>query len=353
LTHIQAVGLLGAYLDHVASVPYDRKGSLPMANTLNHHLQSAISFIARCAPAVSVYSSAAGGPPKLHPSLLARLELRRKWQKPREKREPFTIAMLQTLGTRVSAHAAVDARHYLALHALVFDAIRLGIFTGSRVGEYAQSKGPRDAISRVPDTHSNPAERGKPIAFVAGDFVFYDRLRREVSQVAAYTSPSIVTELHLTFRHDKSGRGFTVRKFGRGNNHSLPWLCPVDAALSLLRRASALGIPPNDPICAYRPITTRSSHHFLRDSDVTSVMRGACLDTYPDPTHYMHRNVHRVVSHSNRVTAAVALRRHGADIPTIAFRLRWKPESVDHYLRECTQDIDDMSSATIAGALRN
>jgi hypothetical protein len=63
--------------------------------------------------------------------------------------------------------------------------------------------------------------------------------------------------------------------------------------------------------------------------------------------------VQRIVSHSNRVTAAVALRRQGADIPTIAFRLRWKPESVDHYLRECTQDIDDMSSATIAGALRD
>jgi hypothetical protein len=67
----------------------------------------------------------------------------------------------------------------------------------------------------------------------------------------------------------------------------------------------------------------------------------------------MHINVHRIVSHSNRVTAAVALRRHGCDIPTIAFRLRWKPESVDHYLRECTQDIDVLSSATIAGAIRD
>jgi hypothetical protein len=221
------------------------------------------------------------------------------------------------------------------------------------VGEYAQSKGPRHAISRVPDTHSNPAERGKPLAFVAGDFVFYDKLRREVSHHAAFISPQAVTELHITFRHDKSGRSFTLRKFGRGSHPSLRWLCPVDAALSLLRRATALAIPPHDPICAYRPINGGSRHQFLRDSDVTSVMREACLDTYSDPSHFLHRNVQRIVSHSNRVTAAVALRRQGADIPTIAFRLRWKPESVDHYLRECTQDIDDMSSATIAGALRD
>jgi hypothetical protein len=324
-----------------------------MANTLTHYLQAAISFLARCAPTVSVYSSASGGPPKLHPALQARLDLRRKWQKPRPKREPFTIAMIRTLGARVSAAVAIDARHFLDLHALVFDAIRLGIFTGSRVGEYAQSKGARNAISRVPTSHSNPVERGKPIAFVAGDFVFYDKLRREVSPHAAYLSPLSVTELHITFRHDKSGRGFTLRKFGRGSNQSLPWLCPVDAALSLLRRATALGIPPNDPICAFRPIKGSPPHHFLRDSDVTSVMREACLDTYTDPNHYLHKNVQRIVSHSNRVTAAVALRRQGADIPTIAFRLRWKPESVDHYLRECTQDIDDMSSATIAGALRD
>jgi hypothetical protein len=79
-------------------------------------------------------------------------------------------------------------------------------------------------------------------------------------------------------------------------------------------------------------------------------MREACLDTYSDPNHYL---VQRIVSHSNRVTAAVALRRQGADIPTIDFRIRWKPESVDHYLHECTQDIDDMSLATIAGELRN
>jgi len=37
-------------------------------------------------------------------------------------------------------------------------------------------------------------------------------------------------------------------------------------------------------------------------------------------------------------------------IEDIAFRLRWKPESVQHYIRECSQFVDDLTAATISGA---
>jgi hypothetical protein len=187
--------------------------------------------------------------------------------------KPFIIAMLHTLGARVSTGIAVDAQHILDLHALLFDAISLGIFTGSQVGEYATSKEAQNVLSRVPASHSNPVERGKPNTFVAGDFVVYDKLRRAVSPQTAYLSPLAVTELHLTFQHDKSDRCFTLRKFGRNHNQSLPGLYPVYAALSLLRCATALGIPPNDPICAFWLIKGGSHPHFLCNSDVTCYER--------------------------------------------------------------------------------
>jgi hypothetical protein len=379
------VGLRGAYLDHVASVPCTSNSLLPMANTLNHRLQSAISSIAQCAPAVSMYTSAAGGPPNLAapipsslagsmtevanttgearafhhchdtdaramgfrshrvgeyapskghrdaisrvpnthsdlpelgkpiafcchapsrsfpvcslhislhcyraaPYFLARYEWSRlscpPWLCPVDAAlsllrrafalKPFIIAMLHTLGARVSTGIAVDAQHILDLHALLFDAISLGIFTGSQVGEYAKSKEAQNVLSRVPASHSNPVERGKPNTFVAGDFVVYDKLRRAVSPQTAYLSPLAVTELHLTFQHDKSDRCFTLRKFGRNHNQSLPGLYPVYAALSLLRCATALGIPPNDPICAFWLIKGGSHPHFLCNSDVTCYER--------------------------------------------------------------------------------
>jgi hypothetical protein len=46
--------------------------------------------------------------------------------------------------------------------------------------------------------------------------------------------------------------------------------------------------------------------------------------------HYLHRNVQHIVSDSNGVTAAIALRQQGTNIPIIAFHLWWKPESIDH-----------------------
>jgi hypothetical protein len=47
----------------------------------------------------------------------------------------------------------------------------------------------------------------------------------------------------------------------------------------------------------------------------------------------------------------VALRANGWDIPSIAIRIRWKPESVATYLRECYQDIGQMTIDAIRGSL--
>lgn len=79
-------------------------------------------------------------------------------------------------------------------------------------------------------------------------------------------------------------------------------------------------------------------------------MRTACKAAYPDATHYMRLNINRLVSHSNRVTAAVALRAAGISIDDIAYRLRWKAASVETYLRECYQAIGDITLKAIPGA---
>jgi hypothetical protein len=79
-------------------------------------------------------------------------------------------------------------------------------------------------------------------------------------------------------------------------------------------------------------------------------MRAACKAAYPDAKHYMRIHINRLVSHSNRVTAAVALRAAGQSIADIAFRLRWKAESVETYLRECYQCIGDLTPKAITGA---
>jgi len=59
------------------------------------------------------------------------------------------------------------------------------------------------------------------------------------------------------------------------------------------------------------------------------------------------------MSHSNCITAAVALYNAGASIPVIAFRLRWSPESVEFYLRNCFKAIGPLTLKAIEGAHLN
>jgi predicted metalloenzyme YecM len=81
-------------------------------------------------------------------------------------------------------------------------------------------------------------------------------------------------------------------------------------------------------------------------------MREIAVATYADPSHYLRVNVKRFSSHSNRITAAVALNQAKLDIDTIAHRLRWQRESVAHYLRETTQDIGEYTASAIIGSQR-
>jgi hypothetical protein len=59
------------------------------------------------------------------------------------------------------------------------------------------------------------------------------------------------------------------------------------------------------------------------------------------------------MSHSNRITAAVALYNAKVSIPVIAFRLRWCVDSVTFYLRDCFKAIGPLTEAAIHGAYLN
>ena len=346
LTHPQATGLLATYIHQLSISPYNNAGHFRMANTLTHHLTAAHAFLAQhMIQPLPLYSHTSGGH-RIIPFLGAFIDLRRKWQVPRPKRQPYTLNMLQHLHDEVEAGAAKHTNYYLSLPALVFDAIRLGIFTGSRVSEYAQSKGSRSHISTVPDSHPDPSLRGQPIAFIAQDFLFLDANHIRMSHTRAMNLPHSAVELHVTFRYDKSSRNHSVRKFGPGTR----WLCPILAAIRILLRAHHLLAPASHPIFIYQGHD--GSPKLLRADEVTSVMRAVCTATYTNPNHYMRLHISGVTSHSNWVTAAVALWRAGTSTHDIAHRLRWKPESVEHYIRECSQDIGRLTEAAIAGATR-
>ena len=232
----------------------------------------------------------------------------------------------------------------------VYDWMRLGLFTGFRVSEYGQNKLRRgEKFRTLPSTPDVPsAQRGKPVAFIITDFVFYDCDHRQVPYRDVWTSllQGKLRLLEITWRYDKSPTNFSVRKFFVTRD---PIFCPVSAAASIIHRAILLGVPPDEPIGVWS--TNGSTYRFVKDKDVAFVLRVSVLAAFPDPDHFMRQHISQVVPHSNRVTAAVCLKQGGVSNDDIAFRLRWSPMSVPTYLRDCFTAVGDMLQKTLYGAM--
>ena len=345
----EVIPTIVAYMHHLAF----QKGSIKQQQkigpaTLVGYLNAALEWLRSELGLRADISSKSRPRPKMIQDIL---DQARNWQKPTEKREPYTARMFDHLSEKVSAAAKKNPRHRLGKEAAVLDWARLTAFTGSRVGEYAQSVGTSTKASRVPDLPFAEEWAGTPIAFVEDDFSFYSADSRKLELIKILEFPNRAAQVHIRFRYDKSPRNFTVRKFAK-SGHKI--LCPVKAALSICARAIALGVKKNEPLgVALLPANKIKKERtvFLVASDVVKIMRQTCLDAYPDPSSYHHQHAHRIDAHSGRVFAAIALRNAGVSINEIAFRLRWQPESVEHYLRDCVCAIGKLTDAAIRGSL--
>mmetsp|Transcript_4851 Transcript_4851/g.11526 ORF Transcript_4851/g.11526 Transcript_4851/m.11526 type:complete len:423 (-) Transcript_4851:118-1386(-) len=287
---------------------------------------------------------------RYHPMLAQQISDRRRWYKPSEKKEPYTVDMFLAL-KRWLDRAPDPKSCFLGKFHCVYDWSRLGVFTGFRIGEYGQStlrKGER--YRRIPCDADVPLElRGMPIAMIAGDFEFFDKdfIRIPHSQLYSRHQRGEVLWLEIRWRYDKSPHNFVKKKF-RVTGH--PIFCPVDAAVSIIHRKTLLGVPVFEPIGVWSERS--ASYRFVSSSDVTEVMRASCDMAYPDPGHYMRLHRNQIVPHSNRVTAAVCLQRGGASNDDIAFKLRWHLTSVPTYLRDCFQAIGPILERAITGAMK-
>ena len=347
-----AVNLIGTFIHELRELTLPSKDPANqrtrMAATLAGYVRSAHTFLEiHTKTTLKIHvSTATNQGTRYDPYIADAIGETQKWQRKKPKIEPYTWDMFNTLSEQIQEEWKLDNSSILDCKASVFDWSRLGNFTGSRCGEYAQTHLPRGQYAKIPDTAAAGAQKGLPLAFIAADFVFVSSEYIILDQNHVITHRYAAFELHVTFRYDKSNKNFSVRKFRRG----VGFLCPIDAAISILARAKALGVPENEPIGVFRQ-NTSGSYTFLTNNDVTRVMRKACKDAYPNKDHFLHRHVTRIVAHSNRVTAAVALYAAGVSIKEIAFRLRWEEESVDHYLRESFQAIGNLTLAAIKGAI--
>ena len=271
---------------------------------------------------------------KYFPLLEKLLSHMSKWARGRSEALPITPAIMATLHSQAS-HQGPNS-----LTSCVFDALCIGLQTGSRCSEYCKGHptASSDAFCRVPNSHYAGAFANYPLAFIPEDISF---LSSQCDIIPSSHAASDATFIRIRFKFDKGGTGnLTSRTFKR-----LPLAhaayCPLLASLWALDRWSKHNLPPLSPLFCY---TNNGTLSFLSDSEVTSILRQATVTTYPNSNHLYRERIKDIRTHSVQVTACLIL--VSAKLPTAAIehRLRWASQAWKVYVRESLNHMDQAAS---------
>lgn len=335
LTDEQCVDVLGTYLSHVGD-GWNCHNKLDLSSqSLRNYVKAAHRvlevWLGRKIPIHDPYSM--GKHQRYHEYISQQLSDRRSWSRKKPQKLPLTTAIYVALAQYL-ASLGDSFIVFVGLYYAVYDWLRLGVFTGFRVSEYAQAKVSKGCqFLAIPNSDDVPDDqRGQPLAFVMTDFTFFtaDLVEIPHSEVVQMHRKRLVKFVQLCWRFDKSAHNFVIRRYTVTND---PIFDPVDAAVNIIYRAQLLKVPPNEPIGVWKSPNGKP-YRFLRDSKITEVMRAACVMAYPDPNHFYRRNIKSLVTHCVRVTAACVMKLGGAENDEIAHSKRWHPTSVPTYLRD-------------------
>jgi len=324
--------------------------------TLCNYLQSAVAWLQQLRPglALPIYSqSGTGKADRLHPYLADILANRRLWKKPRPLKEPLSSEMLHTMARMADSYREKGTYGNYGRNPVLWDFACLACYTGSRIGEYGYSRRPRgmpvDGFVPIPRNADVPSEwQGRPMAFIAEDFTFFDSRRRRLKHSKVLRAPRAVSFVRIRFRYDKSPTNFAFRTFARVQS----FFCIVTACISIIERyRNDPRRRDNEPLGYFLGENGRryaiGSHH------VKAYLAEVCELAHPNARHYLREHCDLLMSHSFRVTAAVILFNAGVPIDDIAYRLRWHSDSVKKYLRDCARTINDLSLRAMDGAYQS
>jgi hypothetical protein len=178
ITEGVAVDLIGAYLNWVKTgnaLPSTSKGPLSK-QSLHNYVNAAAYCVTLLTEQPCIVTDPTTFQQKrvhMHPYIREQLAQRAAWSQPLKKKEPYTLDMFRALAAFLQSTTDQTAI-FLTMEYAVYDWTRLGLFTGSRVSEYAQTQlkaGIRYNI--IPDTPDAGIWAGQPLAFVQADFTFY------------------------------------------------------------------------------------------------------------------------------------------------------------------------------------
>jgi hypothetical protein len=122
--------------------------------------------------------------------------------KPKPRKEPYTYHMLASQAKYLLYLLGDQVARFVSHDYAVWDWLRLGIFMGSQLSEYAQSglqKGQKFQV--IPINAETGAWGGKPLAFTRFNFQFFDATVRNIahSDVFRLCRQGKVCSVHIRF----------------------------------------------------------------------------------------------------------------------------------------------------------
>jgi len=235
-------------------------------------------------------------------------KLQQNWETMESRQDPLTREMASWLLLHTAELPTSSVERSTA------NWIALGLSTGFRISEYAQSS---PKVKLLPQ---NQSFKGLPQAFILNDFTFHQSARTPPLPPSHYAKATLV---RIRWRKQKNAQnGETIDFAAIPNNSSPNSLCPVANAIEIVQRARFIAHP-------LRLLGIHSSDT-LRSSHITSSLRQAARHAH-GLTDASDR--HRFTPHSIRVGACVLLHEMGASSSFLQKRLRWKSQAFESYLR--------------------
>jgi hypothetical protein len=293
------------------------------AATVEKHVRSVARFCSRGNPRDPRKLDQTQKP--LAPVIQGVLDEVKRWENIPDRREPFTIEMLNYLKEEyVKNPPKYGPDSYLAV---LIDYFSAGLYDGFRLSEWAQPNG----HSEIRNPQLNI--RGDSMAFCLGDIRFAsdDKIAVHLQTILQLDPKSVVVgRSYVKCRTQKNGSNGEERQHTRNPGSS--GVCHVESTMRIVQRFVRLvGKKQNVPLCVYRH--KGKELRYITASLIESTMRRAAIHVYKlDPVRDQ-AHINKWSAHSLRVGACVILHGMGFTDTQIQFLLRWRSNAFYVYLR--------------------
>jgi len=266
-----------------------------------------------------------------------------RYEKQPNRREPFTVAMLQRALEKASP---LRNSHPTGLACAMADWSVVGLNTGSRKVEWSQDVGHYNPYSPKLNVYEDP------YAFLPRDITaMTSQGRKEGYALLSVQLPGIL-KVKCTHRTQKNGQNGEERMYTPDKDPNKPSF--VKAIYSIMQRHFQLfgtdSNAENIPLAAYSPGVGKPPRLITATETQTFMRQLACEVYHLDPVKDRAALL-RWSSHSFRVGACVLLDSMGFSATQIQWILRWRSMAFMAYLRN-TVSLSNQQHEAFASALR-